>query len=288
MPKVKGKKFPYTPEGEAAAAEYAQEHGAPFQMRAKHYGNSPMRKNFPQAFDRDPNAGGRLSLNRKLDKDNMSGGLTGQPSGETGKLGSGPIRKNSPMKKGGATATGGGAAKKGGSKPAGGKKGGSKPLFKNPKLTDKEALTRQKKFMSGFKNPKESQVGKFVGGFGKSIKQLGSQVESGVKKVGSNIKTKKPLLSGTFMGKGGAKVKKAHDAKFNKPNPNVNKTNGRNGGKGGNGTGNNNVSKTLKNFGITSGMDFKTAFKTAGKSGAKEGDIFTWNKKKYKYALKKK
>ena len=213
MPKVKGKKFPYTPEGEAAAAEYAQEHGAPFQMRAKHYGNSPMRKNFPQAFDRDPNAGGRLSLNRKLDKDNMSGGLTGQPSGETGKLGSGPIRKNSPMKKGGATATAG--SKKGGAKPT--KKGGSKPLFKNPKLTDKVAMAQQKKFMSGFKNPKESQVCKFIGGFGKGIKQLGSQVESGVKKVGSNVKANKPLLSGTFMGKGGAEVKKAHDAKFNKP-----------------------------------------------------------------------
>ena len=41
-----------------------------------------------------------------------------EPSGETGKLGSGPIRKNSPMKKGGATAT------------AGSKKGGAPKLLK--------------------------------------------------------------------------------------------------------------------------------------------------------------
>ena len=236
MPKVKGKSFPYTPEGEAAAAEYAeQKAGAPFQMRAKKYGNSPMQKNF----------GSSLAINKKLDKDSMAGGLTGQPSGETGKIGEGPMRKNSPMKKGGAKPTGG--AKKGGVKPTSNytiknpnqkfkpldpkfqspapgsnnvirKKGGSKPFIKNPKLSDKAALAKQKKFMSGFKNPKESQVGKFVGGFGKSLKQLGSQVDSGIKKVGSNIKTGKPLVTGTYMGKGGAELKKKRATEWKNKN----------------------------------------------------------------------
>ena len=91
MPNVGGKKFAYTPEGEAAAAEYAQQTGAPFQMRAKAFNNSPMQKNF----------GKDLAINKKLDKDSMSGGLTGQPSGETGKLGHGPILK----KKGGIKST---------------------------------------------------------------------------------------------------------------------------------------------------------------------------------------
>tara|TARA_R100001594_G_scaffold74144_1_gene108728 strand:+ start:2649 stop:3416 length:768 start_codon:yes stop_codon:yes gene_type:complete len=90
MPNVKGKKFPYTPEGEAAAEEYAAKTGSPFMMKAKKYGNSPMKKNF----------GSSLAINKKLDKDNMQGGLTGKPSGETGKLGHGPILK----KKGGGAA----------------------------------------------------------------------------------------------------------------------------------------------------------------------------------------
>ena len=33
MPNVGGKQFPYTPEGEAAAADYAQQTGAPFKMK---------------------------------------------------------------------------------------------------------------------------------------------------------------------------------------------------------------------------------------------------------------
>ena len=90
MPNVKGKKFPYTPEGEAAAEEYAAKTGSPFMMKAKKYGNSPMRKNF----------GSSLAVNKVLDKDNMQGGLTGKPSGKTGKLGHGPILK----KKGGGAA----------------------------------------------------------------------------------------------------------------------------------------------------------------------------------------
>ena len=33
MPNIGGKQFPYTPEGEAAAADYAQQTGAPFKMK---------------------------------------------------------------------------------------------------------------------------------------------------------------------------------------------------------------------------------------------------------------
>ena len=48
------------------------------------------------------------------------------------------------------------------------------------------------------------------------MKQFGSQIKSGIGKTSSNIKTGKPLLSGTFMGKGGGKIKKAADVKFKK------------------------------------------------------------------------
>tara|TARA_R100001463_G_scaffold121149_1_gene177366 strand:+ start:2849 stop:3091 length:243 start_codon:yes stop_codon:yes gene_type:complete len=78
MPNVEGKEFAYTPEGEAAAAEYAAQIGAPFQMKAKAYNNSPMQKNF----------GPDLALNKKLDKNDTKGGLTGKPG--LGKL-DGPL-----------------------------------------------------------------------------------------------------------------------------------------------------------------------------------------------------
>ena len=79
MPNVGGKKFAYTPEGEAAAAEYAQKTGAPFQMRAKAHSNSPMQKNF----------GKDLALNKDLDKDSsplLSKGKKGgsMPTPKTG------------------------------------------------------------------------------------------------------------------------------------------------------------------------------------------------------------
>ena len=79
MPNVGGKKFAYTPEGEAAAAEYAQKTGAPFQMRAKTHNNSPMQKNF----------GKDLALNKDLDKDSsplLSKGKKGgsMPTPKTG------------------------------------------------------------------------------------------------------------------------------------------------------------------------------------------------------------
>jgi len=144
MPKVNGKKFAYTPEGKAEAAAYAQKTGAPFQMRAKGFNNSPMQKNF----------GDSLAINKKLDKDSMSGGLTGQPSGETGKLGHGPIMKktSSPMKKGGTSPTP--AKSKGGTKPA-------------PKLT------------------------KFNTGVQKAAKNIGSNFKADVNKFASKIGLKK-------------------------------------------------------------------------------------------------
>jgi len=78
MPNVGGKTFEYSPEGEAAASEYAQQTGTPFQMKAKGYKNSPMQKNF----------GPDLAINKKLDKNDTKGGLTGKPS--LGKL-DGPL-----------------------------------------------------------------------------------------------------------------------------------------------------------------------------------------------------
>lgn len=88
MPNVGGKKFAYTPEGEAAAAEYAQQTGAPFQMRAKGFNNSPMQKNFTESIK--VNETGDLALNKKLDKNDTEGGLTGGPN--MGKL-DGPLQK---------------------------------------------------------------------------------------------------------------------------------------------------------------------------------------------------
>ena len=85
MPNVGGKKFAYTPEGEAAAAEYAQQTGAPFQMRAKAFNNSPMQKNFGKdlAINKklDSNTSPILKktgVTSKLNKSNMEGGLTGK------------------------------------------------------------------------------------------------------------------------------------------------------------------------------------------------------------------
>lgn len=106
MPNVKGKKFPYTQEGKAAAAQYAQQHGAPFQMKAKGYNNSPMQKNFGKdlalnkEMDKSSLEDGRakssalqkrLDTTSKLSRKDMEGGLTGKPS--TGKL-DGPMRKS--------------------------------------------------------------------------------------------------------------------------------------------------------------------------------------------------
>jgi|TARA_R110000823_G_scaffold135260_2_gene264288 hypothetical protein len=54
-------------------------YGSPYKMRAGKMG--PMQKNF----------GASLAINKKLDKDNMAGGLTGKPS--TGEL-DGPLTKN--------------------------------------------------------------------------------------------------------------------------------------------------------------------------------------------------
>ena len=47
-----------------------------------------------------------------------------------------------------------------------------------------------------------------------------------------------------------------------------------------------NVVSIGENFGITDAMSFSNAFRQAGKGGAKEGDIFKWNDKDFKYELK--
>jgi hypothetical protein len=106
MPTVKGKKFDYTPEGKAEAAAYAQEHGAPFQMKAKAWNNSPMQKNWGdqlainKKLDKDSGTGKtgqpgpiqkKTGVTSKLDKSNMEGGLTGKVG--LGEL-DGPLRKN--------------------------------------------------------------------------------------------------------------------------------------------------------------------------------------------------
>ena len=43
---------------------------------------------------------------------------------------------------------------------------------------------------------------------------------------------------------------------------------------------------TPTNFGITSDMDFKTAFAQAGKGGAKRGEIFFWQDNPFLYEFK--
>ena len=102
-----------------------KKHGSPFEMKAKKYGNSPMMKNF----------GPDLAINKKLDQDSMSGGLTGQPSGETGKLGSGPMRK-----------------KKGGTTPANSFKNTTKPKV----LTNEEKGKAKGKDRKGYVVPKKN------------------------------------------------------------------------------------------------------------------------------------
>jgi len=178
MPKVGGKKFAYTPEGEAAAAEYAQQTGAPFQMRAKAFNNSPMQKNFGDslAINRklDKNSGNnpgqpgpilkKTGVTSKLDKSSMQGGMTGRVS--LGDL-DGPLKKNvsSPLKKGGASPT----KSKGGAKPA-------------PKLT------------------------KFNTGVQKTAKTIGGNIKTGIDKFAKSVRLKK-------TGNIGAKLKQKYSTK---------------------------------------------------------------------------
>ena len=180
MPKVGGKKFAYTPEGEAAAAEYAQQTGAPFQMRAKAFNNSPMQKNFGDSLainkKLDKNSGNnpgqpgpilkKTGVTSKLDKSSMQGGMTGRVS--LGEL-DGPLKKNvsSPLKKGGASPTP--TKSKGGTKPA-------------PKLT------------------------KFNTGVQKTAKTIGGNIKTGVGKFAKSVGLKK-------TGNIGAKLKQKYSPK---------------------------------------------------------------------------
>tara|TARA_R110001592_G_scaffold305471_1_gene578082 strand:- start:215 stop:529 length:315 start_codon:yes stop_codon:yes gene_type:complete len=86
--------------------------GAPFQMRAKAFNNSPMQKNFGselainKKLDKDSGTGNtgqpgpmakKLDTTSKLSRKDMEGGMTGAPS--TGEL-DGPLtmKTKSPMK----------------------------------------------------------------------------------------------------------------------------------------------------------------------------------------------
>jgi hypothetical protein len=126
-------------------------HGSPYKMKAGKMG--PMQKNF----------GPELAINKKLDKNSMAGGLTGQPSGETGKLGHGPIMK---------------------------KKGGQTPT---PTVT-KVKTPKVKK--SIFKKPTPEQQAKRdklkndVKSFGKGLKKAGSDVNKKLQKAGKYMSAK--------------------------------------------------------------------------------------------------
>jgi len=216
---------------------------SPFKMKANKYGNSPMQKNF----------GEHLAINKKIDADanhsrpgqpspmkfydevnsdvnklnrvDMEGGLTGAPS--TGMLDGpmeegGPMMKKSPIRKNGAKSKSNmGAvnqAKKAGIKPGGPMSGIGMMKNLGGGMANKPGVVKPGKFNSAANKAKrakfKSDVRKFTGGLGKSVKQLGTQISSGGKKVISNVRSGKPLTSGTFMGKGGGKIKAAADKKF--------------------------------------------------------------------------
>jgi len=200
MPNVGGKKFAYTPEGEAAAAEYAQQTGAPFQMRAKAFNNSPMQKNFGSSLaintqlDKDSGTGKtgqpgpvlkKLDITSKLLRQDMEGGLTGAPS--TGDL-DGPLKKKFPAHQ---------------DKPG---------VVKANKWSSSEAKAKRQEFRDDIKS--------FGTGLVSGIKEFGSQIQSGVKRVGKNIKKGKPLAHKTYLDstkskkygtKGAKRKKKAHE-----------------------------------------------------------------------------
>ena len=85
-------------------------------------------------------------------------------------------------------------------------------------MASKPGVVKPGKFNSAANKAKrakfKSHVGEFAGGLGKSVKQLGTQISSGGKKVISNVRSGKPLTASTFMGKGGGKIKAAADKKF--------------------------------------------------------------------------
>ena len=175
----------------------------------------------------------------KLNRVDMEGGLTGAPS--TGRL-DGPMEeggpmmmkkqspmklkgkkspmkmkaKKSPMTKGNMGAVS--QAKKAGIKPGGPMSGIGMMKNLGGGMANKPGVVKPGKFNSAANKAKrakfKSDVGKFTGGLGKSVKQLGTQISSGGKKVISNVKSGKPLTSGTFMGKGGGKIKAAADKRF--------------------------------------------------------------------------
>jgi hypothetical protein len=223
---------------------------SPFKMKAAKYNNSPMQKNFGEhlamnkKIDADANHSkpGQPSPMRlydevnsdvnKLNRVDMEGGLTGAPS--TGML-DGPMEeggpmmmkkqspmkmkgKKSPMRKGKGNMGAISQAKKAGIKPGGPMSGIGMMKNVGGGMANKPGVVKPGKFNSAANKAKrakfKSDVGKFTGGFGKSVKQLGTQISSGGNKVISNVKNRKPLTAGTFMGKGGGKIKAAADKKF--------------------------------------------------------------------------
>ena len=177
----------------------------------------------------------------KLNRVDMEGGLTGAPS--TGML-DGPMEEGgpmmmkkqspmkmkgkkspmkmkaekSPMRKGKGNMGAISQAKKAGIKPGGPMSGIGMMKNVGGGMANKPGVVKPGKFNSAANKAKrakfKSDVGKFTGGLGKSVKQLGTQVSSGGKKVISNVKSGKPLTAGSFMGKGGGKIKAAADKKF--------------------------------------------------------------------------
>ena len=175
----------------------------------------------------------------KLNRVDMEGGLTGALS--TGRL-DGPMEeggpmmmkkqspmklkgkkspmkmkaKKSPMTKGNMGAVS--QAKKAGIKPGGPMSGIGMMKNLGGGMANKPGVVKPGKFNSAANKAKrakfKSHVGEFAGGLGKSVKQLGTQISSGGKKVISNVRSGKPLTASTFMGKGGGKIKAAADKKF--------------------------------------------------------------------------
>ena len=212
---------------------------SPFKMKASKYGNSPMQKNFGEhlainkRIDADANHSkpGQPSPMKfydevnsdvnKLNRVDMEGGLTGAPS--TGRLDGpmeegGPMMKKSPMRKGKGNMGAISQAKKAGIKPGGPMSGIGMMKNLGGGMASKPGVVKPGKFNSAANKAKrakfKSHVGEFAGGLGKSVKQLGTQISSGGKKVISNVRSGKPLTASTFMGKGGGKIKAAADKKF--------------------------------------------------------------------------
>ena len=205
---------------------------SPFQMKAKGFNNSPMQKNFGsqlamnKGLDNSSVKDGRAKSSalqvkmdtKKLSRADMEGGLTGAPS--TGEL-DGPMRNGLGdilSGKGGMGALdvlknqgllGGGSDKDDKDDYPKIKIGKNKPgptfKFWDPsKSTKKPGVVSPGKFNSPANKAKRAEFRDDIKSFGKGLRgglaQFGNQLKRGGDKVISNVKTKKPLFSGTALG----------------------------------------------------------------------------------------